>query len=350
MMKQFLRLPVLLALVMCLGGAALADTITLDGTVTAGYTSEVYAASTAIAQTVNFSAGQSVSAGDVIAQLRTDKVYAQEDGRITAVFGEPGDLADTLTTRYGAAVYMETDVLYTVSATTDKAWDAVDTKLVHVGETVHLRSRSDESRTGTGIVTAVDGSSYTLHVTSGNFIVGETAEIYRLADMADASCLGRGTVGRNAPLAVTAEGRIVTMAVKPGDEVKKGDLLLETLPGSGSVSTLTAQADGVIAQMNLTQGALINEDDVAAVIWPWDAMQIEATIPEMDLGYVAVGDEVRLTFDWNADSGEALTGTILRISSVSDPDSTNTAYTLVVDFTPDENVRYGMNVIITTIE
>lgn len=349
-MKHFLTLLLLGAMALSIGTAALAETITLDGTVTASTTSEVYAQSTTIVQAVNVTPGQTVNAGDVIATLRTTKVYAEEDGTITAVFGETGDLADSLTTRYGAALYMETDVLYTVSATTGKAYDAVETKLVHVGETVYLRSWDDESRTGTGFITAVDGSSYTIHVTKGQFIVGETAEIFRTADHAESACLGRGEIGRNAPLAVTATGRIVNVAVKPGDTVKKGDLLLETLAGSGSANVLAANATGVVAEVGVSQGASIAEDTVAAVIWPSDAMQITASIPEADLSYVTIGDEVSLTFDWNADSGKTLTGTVQSISAISDAQSSYTSFTLVVSFTPDENVRYGMNVTISTIE
>lgn len=349
-MKHILTLLLLAAVMLTLSTSALAETLSLDGTVTAAYTSEVYANSTAIAQTVHVTVGQTVSAGDAIATLRTTKVCAEEDGVITAVFAEAGDLADTLTTRYGAALYMETDVTYTISATTDKAWEAVDTKLVRVGELVYLRSRSDESRTGEAVITAVDGTSYTLHVTAGDFIVDETVEIFRMADYAESTCLGRGDVARNAPLAVTATGRIVNVAVQTGDEVKKGDLLLETLEGSGASNVLTAEVAGVVAEVAAVQGASIAEDTVAAVIWPSDAMQIKASIPEMDLSYITIGDEVSLTFDWNADSGETLTGTVESISAVSDVERSSTAFTLVVNFTPDEHVRYGMNVTITTIE
>ncbi len=329
---------------------ALAETISLDGTVTAAYTSEVYAESTAIVQQVNVRVGQMVSAGDVIATLRTTKVYAEEDGVITAVFGETGDLADTLTTRYGAAVYMETDVLYTISATTDKAYDTVDAKLVHVGESVWVRSRADETRTGKGVITAVDGSSYTVQVTAGEFITDEIAEVYRDAEYSESACLGRGDVGRSAPLAVTGTGRIVSMHVKPGDAVKKGDLLMETLEGSGSCAAMTAPVSGVVAELAITQGASVTEDAVAAVIWPSDAMQIEAGIPEVDLSYVTIGDEVTLTFDWNVDSGETMTGTVQSISAISDAESSGTVFTIAVAFVADENVRYGMNVTIATAE
>lgn len=349
-MKRLITLLMLAVMLLAAWAPALAESISLDGKVTAGYTAEVYAESSAIAQTVYVAVGQTVAAGDAIAALRTTKVYAEEEGTVSAVFAAVGDLGDTLTTRYGAALYMETNVLYTVSATADKAWDSVDAKLVHVGEQVYLRSRKDEARTGKALITAVDGSSYTLHVTEGSFIVGETVEIFRTEDFAETACLGRGDVGRNAPLAVTATGRIVNVAVEAGAKVKKGDLLLETLEGSGSSAQLTASVSGVVAELAVQQGAAVTEDTVAAVIWPSDAMQIEASIPEADLIYIAVGDEVTLSFDWNEDSGETLTGTVKSISALSDGESSTTTYTAVITFTPDQNVRYGMNVTISTID
>ena len=136
MMKKIL--PLMLTMTLLFASGAAAESLTLDGKVTAAYTQEVYAASTAIVQSVNITVGQVVSAGDAIGVLRTTKVYAEDHGTVTAVFGEAGDLAETLTERWGAALYMETDILYTVSATTEKAYGAVENTLLHVGETVYL--------------------------------------------------------------------------------------------------------------------------------------------------------------------------------------------------------------------
>lgn len=349
-MKHMMTLLLTIALILSVCSTALAEPLSLDGTVTAAYTSEVYASSTAIAGKVHVTAGQSISAGDAVVTLRTTPVYAEEDGVITAVFARPGDLADSLTNRYGATIAMETGVLYTVAATTERAYDSVATKLVRVGENVSLRSRTNESRTGKAVVTAVDGVNYTLQVTQGSFIVGETVEVFRSETMAEAACLGRGDVARNAPTLVNTTGRITAVHVQPGAEVKRGDLLLETLEGSGASPVLTSGVDGVVAQVNAVQGALLSENDVAAVIWPADAMQIAANIHELDLAYISIGQQVQLTFDWNEDSGVSMTGTVESISAVSSTDETATTFTLVVDFTPDAFVRYGMNVTITTIE
>ena len=335
-----------LALMLC-GAPALAETISFEGTVTAAYTHEVYAASSAVVESVPVSVGDKVTAGDSIAALRTTKVYAEQDGTVTAVFGQVGDSTETLAEAYGAAIYLEGVSSCSVSASTANAYDSVANKLVYVGESVYLRSRAENTRTGTGVITSVDGESYMLNVTQGTFLGGESVNIYRTADYADEQRIGRGTVERKAPIAVAGTGRIVSVAVAPGDQVQRGDLLMETLDGSGSSRVLTAEVSGVVASLSAVQGTALEENAVAAVIWPDDAMQIEAAVSESDLMYIQPGDAVTLAFEWNADSGETLEGTVKSISAISDAESDNTAFTAFIAFSPDDSVRYGMNVTVS---
>ena len=176
--KRILLLTLALAL---LSLPALAESISFDGTVKAGYTYEIYADSTAVVHHLFVAAGQEVNEQTVIASLKTNKVYAEEDGTVTAVFGEVGDLTDTVAERYGAVIYLEGQMTYTISATTEKAYESVEAKLVHAGETVYLLSRSDETHKGVGVITAVTAEGYTVYVTEGSFIPGETVGIFRSA-------------------------------------------------------------------------------------------------------------------------------------------------------------------------
>ena len=347
---MFKRILLFTLMLMTCSSVVLAETISFEGTVTASYTHEVYAASSAIVENVPISVGDSVSGNDMVASLRTTKVYAEEDGTVCAVFGQEGVSADTVTENYGAAIYMEGSVLYTVAASTTNAYDSVDAKLVHAGETVYLRSRAEESRVGTGVITTIDGTDYQIKVLEGDFLIGENVNVYRSASYADEQRIGKGTVSRQAPVAVTGTGRIVSIAVKAGDEVKRGDLLMETLDGSGSTAVMNAGISGVVAQLNVTQGASVAETDVVAVIWPDDAMQIEAVVNESDLAFISTGDSVMLRFDWNEDSGEMLSGTVQSISAMADADSEDTVFTAYIAFEPNDAVRYGMNVTVAVQE
>lgn len=347
---MFKKILLFTLMLMTCSSAVLAETISFEGTVTDSYTHEVYAASSAIVEKVTVSVGDSISGSDMVASLRTTKVYAEEDGTVCAVFGQEGVSADTVTENYGAAIYMEGSVVYTVSASTANAYDSVETRLVHAGETVYLRSRSEESRVGTGVITTIDGTDYQINVLEGDFLIGENVNVYRSASYADEQRIGKGAVARRAPVAVTGTGRIVSIAVEAGDEVKRGDLLMETLDGSGSTAVMNAGIGGVVAQLNVTQGASVAENDVVAVIWPDDAMQIEAVVNESDLAFIAPGDSVMLRFDWNEDSGEMLSGTVQSISAMADADSEDTVFTAYIAFEPNDAVRYGMNVTVAVQE
>ncbi|MCH5287555.1 MAG: HlyD family efflux transporter periplasmic adaptor subunit [Christensenellaceae bacterium] len=350
-MKKLLRSLILAAMIMALAcSAALAESISLDGTVTAAYTHEIYALNTAQVESVPVIVGQPVKAGDTIATLRTTKVYAEEDGTVAAVFGKPGDLTDTLTERYGAAIYLESNVTYTIAASTQYAYDSVETKLVHVGETVALRSRTDSARTGEGVIIAVNGASYSVHVTSGDFLIGESVSIYRGSEYKDTQRIGRGSIARSADVAVTGSGRIVSVAVQPGDTVKRGDLLMETLIGTGESALIVSDVDGVVARLGVAQGVALEENGVAAVIWPDDAMQIEIQVNENDLTFVHEGDTVNLLFDWEVERNSVQTGTVKSISAISDAASDDTVYVATIAFTPDETIRYGMSVTVTTLD
>ena len=345
---------------------ALAETISFTGTVSAKATSEVYAPIGGTVESVNAVAGQQVRAGDVLATLATTKVYAPEDGVITGLFAQPGDSADSVSQRYGAVLYIEGASVYTISASTDNAYNTTENKFVHVGENVYLSCYSDGSHSGTGVITAIEGTSYTVEVTSGAFLIGETVSVYRGESATTAERIGRGTLGRINPTAVSASGSIVSLAVQDGDAVQKGDLLFETLEGSfdGSYmsgSEIRATADGVVSQVSLTQGGRLEKGSVAAVLYPEGAMQIQAQIAEANLGLIHVGDPVEIELNWNSDAEVRYTGVVSMISAIADSSASggsgesmsssgDVTYTVYIDFTPDADTRYGMTAVVSTLD
>ena len=348
-----------------LSPAALADAISFTGTVAAGKTLEIYAPIGGTVDSVAVEPGQTVRAGDVVATLATEKVYATESGVVTGLFGQIGDSAETVAQRYGAVLYIEGESVYTISASTDNAYNTTENKFVHVGENVYLSCYSDGSHSGTGVITAIEGTSYTVEVTSGAFLIGETVSVYRGESATTAERIGRGTLGRINPTAVSASGSIVSLAVQNGDAVQKGDLLFETLEGSFdgyymSGSDILATADGVVAQINLAQGGRLEKGSVAAVLSPQGAMQIQAQVAEANLGLIHVGDPVEIELNWNSDAEVRYSGVISMISAIADSasggsgegmdSSESVTYTVYIDFTPDADTRYGMTAIVSTLD
>ena len=353
-------LSILAALVLLLSPAALADSITFTGTVTANETYEVYAPIGGKVQAVTGDVGDHVDADAVLVELSTTKVYAEEDGTVTGVFGQPGDSAETIGSLYGAVVSIEGGSVYSIAASTTNAYNTTATKFVHVGENVYLSCYSDGSHTGTGVITAIEGTSYTVRVTSGEFLVGETVNVYRGESAVSTKRIGRGTLNRTSPTAVTGSGSIVSIAVQPGDTVQRGDLLFETLDGAFdglymSGTAITAGIPGTICQLNAAQGSAVQKDDVVAVLYPDGAMRIEASVEEANLSSIHVGDQVSVELIWNQDEEVAYPGTITGISAIADSTEAQggetesaVTYTVYIGFTPDENTRYGMSAVVTT--
>lgn len=353
-MKTMKRAAMILMVMLLAVGAAQAETLSLNGTVEAGVTVPVYAPIGGTVENVAVETGMHVAAGETLFSYRTEKTYASGDGTVTGVFVKAGDDAETVTEQYGADLYIEGTALYTVSASTSKAYSSIETTLVHTGETVYLDCRTDTTREGVGIITAIDGTSYTVLVTEGNFIPGDSVTIYRDKGHSEKLRLGRGNVSRVNPTAVNATGAIVSIAVKDGDKVKRGDLLMETLSGTfeGYEMTGTAVAaaeEGVIVSVSAEVGATVSKGDVVAQIAPISGMRVEAAISADDRLSLKAGDKVSIELE--SDDSRTYEGTVRYIAETPEEaaeDADEVTYKAVIDFTPDENVYFGMAVVVTS--
>ena len=350
-MKTMKRVTAILFAVMMMAGAAQAETLSLNGTVEAGVTVPVYAPIGGTVENVAVEQGMHVAAGDTLFTYRTEKTYASGDGTVTGVFAKAGDDAETVTEQYGADLYIEGTAMYTVSASTSKAYSSIETTMVHAGETVYVVCRTDAKRYGTGIITAIDGTSYTVLVTEGSFINGDSVSVFRDKAYTDKQRVGRGTVSRVNPTAVNGTGAIVNVAVKDGDAVKRGDLLMETLSGTFegyemTGTAVTAAEEGVIVSVSAEVGATVTKGDVVAQIAPISGMRVEATVSADDRQSLKAGDKV--TIELEADDTKTYEGTVRYITEMPEEEAEETSYKAVIDFTPDDDVFFGMAVVVTT--
>lgn len=348
----FLLLAALIALSLT-GSCALADSVSVTGTVIPAETVQVYAPAGGTVASVSARTGQTVTAGDPLFTLKTTPVYAEEDGTVTGIFGRPGDSADTVTSRYGAVLYLEGTCAYTVSASISNGYNSAEARFVHIGEPVFLQCRSSTARAGTGIITSAEGNSFQVKVLSGVFIPGDSVDIYRDSAYTTTSRIGRGTVSRVSPTAVTASGAIVRIAVEDGASVRRGDLLLETVEGSfdGLIMTgteVTAPVSGAVGSISVSAGGAIQKGSLAAVLYPAERMQAEAFVSEEICSLIHEGDPMLV--ELAANENVSYPGTVSLVSAVAEEGTEEVSYRVVVDFVPDENVRFGMTVILSTPE
>ena len=352
-MKIMKRVAMTVMALMLAAGAASADTLSLNGTVEAGVTVPVYAPIGGTVDTVSVEQGMRVSAGETLFSYRTEKTYASEDGTVAGVFAKAGDDAEKVTEKYGADLYIEGTTIYSVSASISKAYNAAETTIVHTGETVYLVCRTDAKRFGTGVITAVDGSNYTVLVTEGNFIVGDSVTLFRDSAYTEKLRIGRGNIARVNPTAVTGTGAVVSVAVKDGDAVKRGDLLMETLSGTFEGYEMTgtsvkAEEEGVIVSVAAEAGAAVNKGDIVIQMAPVSGMRVEAAVTADDRQALKAGDKVLIELE--ADESISYEGTVRYIAEMPEEGTEEVTYKAVIDFTPDGNVYFGMPVVVTTPE
>lgn len=347
-----------LALMLALPGSALGESV-FAGEVTASDIHVIAAPYGGLVEQVSVRAGDSVNIGDPIAVVETTKTYAQTDGTISGVFASEGDSAEGIKERYGALVYIEPINRYTLSCSTDKAYNSSENRYIHIGETVYLSCTKDGSHQGRGVVTSIDEEDeqkYTVEVTGGEFYMGETVNVYRDREYAKESLIGRGTVGRTKPVAVNGEGSVLQMHVRAGDLVERGELLFETVTGTldglyAPDTQVVSDVKGVVATVDGSNGTAVEKGAKIATIYPEDKLQVKMVISEADLLDLQVGDEVEIEFNWDPRSGKRFDGTISSISYLSEKEeegasSAGAQYVAYVDFTPDETVRIGMTVVV----
>ena len=199
-MKKLFAMLMVLALV--LGSAAMAEELSYDGQVVAGETVPVAAPFGGRMGEVKLRAGDPVAAGDTLAEIKTTLNYAPVEGTVTGLYVAEGDSVADVKARYGAVMYIEPTRKYKVEATSEKAFNSSENYFIHLGERVYLTCSSDGSHQGTGIVSALTDSGYTIEVTGGEFYLNEKVDIYRKSDWSKESRIGRGTVAAANPVAV----------------------------------------------------------------------------------------------------------------------------------------------------
>lgn len=344
------------ALALGLSGSALAELI-LDGSVVSNGSEVVRAPFGGVVEEVKLRAGDLVKVGDPVLSLVTAKVYAPQDGVVGSVCAQEGDGAEGVIARYGAVLYIEPTNRYIIQASTEKAYNSSDTKYVHIGEKVYLSCTKDGTHRGTGRVSKVEAADeagitkYTVEVTGGEFYIGETVGVFRSADYASSSRVGRGTAAQAAAIAVSGEGSILKMHVSPGDSVERGQLLFETVDGTldglyAGESDIPSNVSGIVASVDVQNGASVAKDANLITVYPFDRLQVEAKVNVLDLGAIHEGDEVTIEFDLDPHNLRRYPGRVESISYIATGEESQKFYSAYISFEADEHVRMGMPAIV----
>lgn len=339
----------LLVSLMCLT-PALAESISLEGTVVATRSSAVLSPSAGVVQDVLVQSGDRVTSGTEIATLMETVTYAEISGTVR-VCAEAGESAETVVSRNGAVVYIQPDALYTVSASTKNAYDQLENKIIELGEKVYVRSTSVTSRTGMGTVTAINDSSYTVELTQGNLAVSDSVYIYRSSDYDSTTRIGKGTATYCYPVAYSGTGTVSQILTEDGAYVRKGAPLFSTIAAGTAYSTdIRSTVSGTVASIAAEPGTALEAGSLVATVYPDDAIRLEVLADEIDLRSLPLGQKVTLTFA----NGITAQGTVERISGVqhtSESEEDDTVYFPVyIAFQTEEQIACGMTAKVTTAD
>ena len=342
------KLLAVLLVVLMLPAASLAEeTITANAVAESNTVYQIVAPYSGVLKPFDWEMGDLIGANEVLFEMDTVKVYAPVDGTVRAMFAEAGDQAANVMNQYGMLAAIEKKRPMVINATTSGAYNKEENRIIHVGEDVYLEESNDEDNQGTGRVIAVDSAGYVVEVTGGVFEDDVSVGIYRDPNCGSKSSIGSGRTDRTFEVPVSGSGYVLRAAVLEGDAVEKGDLLYE-LASQDAENTLQsavlrAPAKGAV-ELAANSGMQVYKGQLLARIHDLTAMNVVASVDEMDLDCIAVGESVTVVFDRYAQ--ENVNGVVTAISRIGVPKQNATYYDVTISISTNLEVLPGMNAVV----
>ena len=328
----------LLILALSCAGALAA---TANASIVAPKTEKVIAPFAGTLRPFDLTAGKSVSAGDMLFEIDTIPVYAQQGGEVVAVLASEGDDAAGVIARHGSLAVIEPELALYIDADTADAYDDDENRYLHAGETLYLKCGNEK---GVGRVTSVSGDDYIVEILSGSYEVDDTIRCFRESAMPSDSETGRGKAKRYADAQVTGAGRVAKVHVQPGDKVEAGDLLFEMIDAQsakGVSPEVTAPVSGAVTLLVAASGAQVYRGMLLCEIADLSALELSAEVDELDLSTIRVGNVLTYTLD--AYGERSFTGTVTEIRPIGSARQNATYFDVRITAPQDVTVLPGMN-------
>lgn len=262
-------------------------------------------------------AGDRVAAGETLLEMLATTLYAPEDGVLEAVFAADGDDASAVMSRYGALAAITPTAAQRIHASTAGAYDDEDNRTIRMGETLYFRSAKEDKTEGFGRVIAVEGKNYVVEIQDGVFDADESLTLYRSDAYKAKEKVGKGVVTRRDPVLIQGQGRVAEWLVQPGTAVAAGQPLLTLMAAdadAGASPRIAAPADGVAVSVAVSPGQQVWKGQLLARIDLTDALEVVAEVDEVDLNGLKVGDSLPITLDMDADT--VINGTVTELSAL----------------------------------
>lgn len=256
-------------------------------------------------------------------------VYAPSAGTLKTVICEAADDVASIMNQYGYLAIISRDDKMRVE------FEPTGDQTFNVGDAVNVWV-DNVPITGTVDQTVGLGANIAVTIPDDNYDVGEEVMITTL----QGQTLGSGTLEINMAVPITAiGGTIDTVYYEEGDDVASGAKLFYTtgrLPSSDLQSALLkyeeartaldnekekqdnliirAPIDGIVTSVGASTGARLDESVSLVTLQSQDKFNVVATVDELDIVNVEIGQTVDVEIDAYPD--EVFTGTVRRISGV----------------------------------
>jgi len=145
-------------------------------------------------------------------------------------------------------------------------------------------------------------------------------------------------------VAVSGNGYVLRCAVSEGDRVQKGDLLFELVSPDAESGVKEASVKAPVSgalEMAAGAGMQVYKGQLLAKVHDLSKLSVVASVDEMDLDSVHVGDSLTITFDRYPD--ELVVGAVTQISAIGLPRQNAAYYDVTVEFFTTLEVLPGMN-------
>ena len=342
----------------------------------------VYAGSPATVDKVQIENGDTVSKGDIIAELSSDTlesqkdtleqqiddadaaiatmrsvsgseyIYASVEGTVKAVYAAEDESADVATDRDGALAVICPDGL--LKATVDSSVTVTPGQKV----TVTIGSQSAD-----GEVTAMQDGSVTVRFEDDGFALGASAVVTGQ----DGAQIGEGVIEIANPVYITGRGGVIERVYPDAEEeVSRGeklfkldgevlsDALYAQIEQRGNLQddlndtladiedlTVRAEADGVITGLDLNPGQAVQAGAPLFTIKSNGDFKIDVEIDELDIAGIETGEAAMVTFD--ALPGESFEAIVDKINPVGVSVNNVTTYTVTLSLSGAPGVMLGMS-------